>query len=335
MKRTISIIVIVCFVLAFVFGGIYWWSVNSTAPTESETQVSVVIPKGYSAMQIANILYDEGLIRNPLAFKIYVQFTGNSNAIQAGEYELPSNLSLPEIISELQKGPVEVWVTIPEGLRSEQVAARFANGLDKNEDEYGVFLDEFMSESVELEGYLFPDTYLFPKTSTATKVVGVLNSTFEAKINSDIKAAIAISPYSIGEIITMASLLERETITEAERPVVAGILWKRLEADWPLQVDAAVQYVVASRKCDVYDVECDWWPDLTKADISLNSPYNTYEYPGLPPSPIANPGLGSITAAATPVESEYWFYIHDGEGKIHYAETIEEHNSNIAKYLGK
>ena len=117
--------------------------------------------------------------------------------------------------------------------------------------------------------------------------------------------------------------------------MVAGILWKRIENDWPLQVDAANQYGVASVNCSPFDQECDWWPILTKSDIEADSPYNTYKYPGLPPSPIACPGLSSINAAVFPEDSGYWFYIHEPNGTIHYAETIEEHNSNIARYLGK
>jgi UPF0755 protein len=125
----------------------------------------------------------------------------------------------------------------------------------------------------------------------------------------------------------MASIIERETKTNEERPVVAGILWKRLENDWPLQVDATLQYAIANSET--------WWPILTKEDLEINSSYNSYKFTVLPPTPIASPGLSSIKASANPQDSDYWFYIHDPEAQIHYAETIEEHNNNIRKYLGK
>ncbi|MEJ2347990.1 MAG: endolytic transglycosylase MltG, partial [Patescibacteria group bacterium] len=146
--------------------------------------------------------------------------------------------------------------------------------------------------------------------------------------------AINNSGYNLNQIITLASLLERETITNEERPVVAGILWKRVEAGWPLQVDAAVQYAIATADCQG-KIECEWWPILTKEDLAINSSYNTYKYPGLPPAPIASPGLSSIKAAIFPEDSPYWFYLHDADGEIHYAETLEEHNANVSRYLGK
>jgi len=139
----------------------------------------------------------------------------------------------------------------------------------------------------------------------------------------------------IEEDLIMASLLERETITDDERPVVAGILFKRLEADWPLQVDAAVQYGVASSNLDSSGTTDEYWPILTSEDIDSDSKYNTYKYPGLPPAPISNPGISALEAAVAPEDSEYWYYIHDPDGNIHYAVTLEQHNENVRKYLGK
>ena len=133
----------------------------------------------------------------------------------------------------------------------------------------------------------------------------------------------------------MASLLERETLTGEERPIVAGILYNRLKAGWPLQVDAAVQYAMANAKCGEGAPECkDWWPrPITSADLELNSPYNLYLHPGLPPAPIASPGFASLKAVAFPEDSHYWFYLHGLDGNIHYARSLEEHNQNIVKYL--
>jgi UPF0755 protein len=141
------------------------------------------------------------------------------------------------------------------------------------------------------------------------------------------------SGMSINQAVVLASLLERETKTDAERPIVAGILMNRLDSDWPLQIDAAVQYAVASENCKFKTENCTWWPILTLEDLSVKSAYNTYKNQGLPPNPIANPGLSSLKAAFNPKENDYWYYIHDNQGQIHYARTLVEHNSNIAKYL--
>jgi UPF0755 protein len=129
------------------------------------------------------------------------------------------------------------------------------------------------------------------------------------------------------EAVTLASIIERETKTDAERPIVAGILINRLNAGMPLQVDAAVQYAIGTSK--------DWWPILGLTDLKINSPFNTYKFAGLPPAPIANPGLSSLKAAFAPTATSYWYYIHDSTGQIHYAKTLAEHNANIAKFLGR
>jgi UPF0755 protein len=145
------------------------------------------------------------------------------------------------------------------------------------------------------------------------------------------------SQYSLNDYATMASIIEREAKTNEERPVIAGILWKRLETDgWLIQADATVQYEIGSNNCERMVSDCeDWWPILTREDLEVLSPYNSYMVDNLPPTPIASPGLSSLKAAIFPVSSDYWFYIHDSEAKIHYAEDIGGHNVNVRRYLGK
>ena len=335
MKKAITVFIFVAFITVFLLGVSFWWNKNSSAPSSSNETKTVLIVKGTTADEIAQILYEEGVIKNPLAFKIYVQFTGNSQDIQAGEYELSLNKNVKLVTAQLLKGPVGVWITIPEGFRKEQIAQKFASTFGLQGEAYDAFIEEFMISSEGKEGFLFPDTYLFPKTTSAEKVVNMMSNTYEKKITDEIQEEVSVSAYSLSQLITMASIIERETKTDTERPVVAGILWKRLEADWPLQVDASVQYGVASVNCNPVNTKCDWWPILTKSDIDADSAYNTYKNSGLPPSPIASPGISSIKAAVFPEDSDHWFYIHDSDGTIHYAETIEEHNTNIARYLGK
>lgn len=281
---------------------------NSLKPVGTgQVSKSFLIPKGSSASQIGNNLEKEGLIRSSLAFKIYVQFSGKQRSISAGEFKLSPSMNLFEIVDTLQKGPIELWVTIPEGLRHEEIAAKFTEGLEKD----AAFQKELTSLFSTHEGYLFPETYLFPKEITAQKILDKMLSTFDAKVGQNVTK----------EQVIMASIIERETKGDAEKPVVAGILYKRIENGWPLQVDASIQYVKG-----------DWKPILV-ADKELNSSYNTYKYQGLPPGPISNPGLASIEAAMNPENSDYWYYLHEDDGTIHYAKTIEEHNANIRKYL--
>lgn len=276
------------------------------APSTDAKQVSFMVDKGSSITLIGNNLKKAGIIKNATVFKLYIRFTDIQNKIQAGEFELASNLTLIQIIEKLKKGPTEILVTIPEGLRREEIAMKYKEALKKDE----AFTKEFLSLTAVKEGYLFPDSYLFPQTASPAQVVNRMLATFDQKIKD----------VTYQQLI-VASLLERETFADSEKQIVAGIIYKRLENDWPLQIDATLQYIKG-----------DWKP-VYSIDKELNSPFNTYKNLGLPPSPIANAGYSSIMAAINPEESEYWYYIHDEDAKIHFAKDLNEHNANIAKYL--
>ena len=335
MKRLFVPLLLLIFLTFLVIAGFFWWTSNSKPPSKDTSLKNFLISKGTSASIIGERLYKEGFIHNPLAFKIYVQVTGASEKIPAGEYRLTANLSLPELVGELLKGPSEIWVTIPEGLRREEIVERYIQALEIKEPEAGDLRGEFLSLSKNDEGYLFPDTYLFPKTANASLIFKKMLEVFDTRIDAKLKDSISESSYSLRQIIILASIIERETKTDEERPIVAGILSKRLKAGWPLQTDATLQYAVASENCKLKIENCKWWPTLTEEDLNVNSPYNTYKYAGLPPTPIASPGTSSIKAVVYPQDSPYWFYIHDSGGQIHFAKTLEEHNSNIRTYLGK
>jgi len=314
----------------FSIGGLFWWIQNSKPVSSNEETVDFLVIRGRSASEIGHELYDKGLIKNALAFKFYVQLTGKSDQIQAGEFRLSPSYSLKETVHALSGPPLELWVTIPEGLRREEIVMRFINGLEKKGSDAANFRNEFLEESEGLEGYLFPDTYLLPRDVRAASVVSVLKSNFDKKMN-DIGHNFPAG-YDLNDIVVLASLIEREAITNRERSVIAGILYNRLENEWPLQVDAAVQYVKANTYCKG-KAECDWWPkNLTKDDLEIDSSYNTYIYSGIPPAPISNPGFESLKSAAEPTPNDYFFYIH-ADGEIYYAKTLQEHNSNIERYL--
>lgn len=315
--------------------GFAWW-VNATSPAGSDTTLrSFVIPKGLGATGIADKLAAEGLINNTVAFKIYTRVNNLAGKIPAGEYRVAPSMNLTQLITALTSGPYEIWVTVPEGLRREQVAIKFATEFGKNPAEAQQFIDEFLAVTPADEGRLFPDTYLVPPSASASAVAALLRSTFAKKMTDEIQVGIENQGLSVAQGITLASLIERETLNSSERPMVAGILLNRLNAGWPLQVDATIQYILATRACQSDILGCEtWWPkDITKADLAIVSPYNTYKVAALPPAPIANPSLTSLEAVAFPINNNYWFYLHDASGAIHYGSTLEEHNANIAKYL--
>ena len=325
MKRFLTPLILLVFAISILVSGVIWWQGATGASSMDSSKSRFLITKGMTAGEIAVELENAGLVKSELVFRIYVQVTGVSKSIPSGEYDIPKNLRLSEVVNVLLAGPSEVWVTIAEGLRREEIAEKVVSALNISTAESATFRAKFLEHSADLEGFLFPDTYLFPKDVDAQKVIQKLVDVFNQKAGET----------TIKQVI-LASLIERETKGNQEKPIVAGIILKRLTAGWPLQIDAAVQYAVAADRCLPSPVDCsNWWPVVTKTDLEVDSPYNTYKYQGLPPTPISNPGLASIKAAKAPEESMYWYYIHDDTGQIHYAATLEEHNSNIRKYLGK
>lgn len=273
--------------------------------------------------EIAQNLEEEGLVRSSLAFQFVAAKLGITRKIQAGDYRLNPKMSPGEIAQELTHGTLDRWITLIEGWRREQVVGKLAEGLRGEQSQFNQ--EEFLVLTRELEGSLFPDTYLVPKDADAQKVVELLMANFNKKtkdLNLDQEALI------------LASIIEREAKHVEDRPMVAGVLVNRLKVGMLLQADAAVQYAVATQNCQLKTDSCVWWPaKLTGEDLQINSSYNTYRYAGLPPAPICSPGLASIKAALDPQETDYWFYLSDREGNMHYAKTLEGHNENIKKYL--
>ena len=307
----------------FVMSGTLFLALSRPVDPQTQEKERFVIPKGQAVSVIGSRLQTAGLIKNSLVFQVIVKKENLDNKIQAGSFDLSPNMSTAEIAFELTQGTNDIWVTIPEGWRREEIAQSLA------EQELEVFsADEFLSLTAGDEGRLFPDTYLIPRQASAEQIGLLLGQTFERKVVKGLADEIVSSDYSFDEALVMASIVEREARGEEELPVVAGILWNRVELGMPLQADATLQYIKGYS-----GVEDSWWVPPTAADKTLNSIYNTYRYPGLPPQPIANPGLMAIEAALHPAVTDYLYYLHDRTGEIHYARTLEEHNKNVATYL--
>ena len=333
-KKSFIILSVIIFFAFFIFGAIFWVKSSLDPKSSTENFQSFLVSKGASAESIAQKLETGGFIKNAFAFKLYVQVTGKSRAIGSGEYSISPSMSVAEILKALSSAPLELWVTVPEGLRREEIVGKFVDGLSKKGDDADTFRQEFLAESDGQEGMLFPDTYLFPKEVSGTVVAKRMKTTFDTKL-SDYSSKINTSKLTLNQIVTLASILERETVTDEERPIVAGILLNRFDIGMPLQVDATVQYAMANVRCKG-KADCDWWPrPILRDDLDIDSPFNTYKHAGLPPSPIANPGLSALKAAIFPADTPYFYYIHDADEKIHYAKTLDEHNQNVRVYLGK
>ena len=284
-----------------------------------------MINRGESITSIAQRLEKEGLIRNKWVFLFYLQLNNQANKIQAGSFRFSPDNSLVQIVDQLKRGRVDVWLTILEGWRREEIAERMAEKL-------GIDQEEFLAATRGKEGYLFPDSYLIPVNTSAERVVAILEKNFQKKWQPLQKEAAKLE-LTQDQIVTLASIIEREVKFDQDRSIVAGILIKRWQAGWPLQVDATIQYAKANINCRQSSNSCNWWPQITKADLKINSPYNTYLYRGLPPTPICNPSLASLKAVINYQPTDYWFYLSDSSGKIHFAKTLEEHQLNIKRYI--
>lgn len=323
--------------LVLTLSGFGWWK-WATAPVNPDDKevVAFTIEKGEPVREIAKRLRIERLVRDPIAFFLVVKRLGIEEEIQAGRYNLDRSKNTYELAWALTSGSFDIRVTIPEGWRSEEILTYLKNQPFDNKEKWTLPLTAWE----ESEGYLFPDTYFFSPQMAPEEVRERFGENFDKRVRVGLVEEFRNSQMSLDEILILASLVEREVKTESDRPVVSGILLKRLKSEWSLDVDASVQYAVATVDCregrergEEAVEKCDWWPEVRGEDLEIDSPYNTYRYKGLPPTPIANPGLASIKAVLNPVETDYWYYLSDSSGKIHYARTLEEQNANIERYL--
>ncbi|MGB9883397.1 MAG: endolytic transglycosylase MltG [Microgenomates group bacterium] len=314
---------LVLIILAFVFIFFYSFYKQATLPVnknDQSTKIFVITP-GQSLQKISDNLEKENLIRSKLVFYLVVKQLGIEKNIQAGDFRLSPSMDLFQIAKNLTHGTLDVWVTLIEGTRKEEMAQVISKKLDIPEI-------EFIKQAKE--GYLYPDTYLIPKNADAQMVINILQKNFNQKVNNEIKNKINDKGLTVDQGIILASLVEREAKHKEDKQKVASILLKRLKNDWPLQVDATIQYALG------YQIkEKTWWKKyLTTEDLKIDSPYNTYKNKGLPPTPICNPGLDSILAVANAdINTPYWYYLSDNNSNMHYAITLEEHEQNIKKYL--
>ncbi|MDP2676747.1 MAG: endolytic transglycosylase MltG [bacterium] len=309
------------------------------------------IEEGRGLREIAASLRSHNVIRSPLLFSVLVMAFGYERDIKAGLYYFEQPLSLIDIMYRLTDGNYEVTpfrATIAEGATVYGMGLFFeergffsaedfwrAAGLHSlhygNNGEYLPLANDYSikTDLLEakpagegLEGFLFPDTYFFPPGVSPQGVVHAMLENFDRKITSELREAIKNQGKDFYDVLIMASIIEREAFDGDDGRIISGILWKRLEQDYPLQVDAVLSYVTGRGSFE-----------LSIDDLNIDSPYNVYKRLGLPPTPISNPGLEAIEAAIFPEESDYWYYLHDAEGQAHYAKTFEEHKENKTRYL--
>ncbi len=293
---------------------------NTISFSDNEKELKVTIERGMGVSEISEYFVKEGIIKNPIILKVYL-FLNKNKKIEAGYYRVPTeNLNLIKLVDFLQDGTFERKLTFIEGWRTEEYIDYLRKQIN---DE---FADEFANSSYLKEGYMFPDTYIIEEDYPANSLASWMRNTFNKRVTPDLIGTAELRGLTLDDVVIIASILEREMNIKKDRPKVAGILIKRWESGWPLQADATVQYAKGTKS--------DWWPPVGRDDLrAIQSPYNTYINKGLPPAPISNPSLDSIQSVINYEKTPYWFYITGKDGITHYAETLEQHNDNVAKYL--
>jgi UPF0755 protein len=321
--RGALILLLVLVVLAAGVFGLYRYAVGASGPTR---QVALEIAEGSTAADVGNLLEGRGVIRSALAFRVSAQLRGFGSDIQAGSYELTTNMAIAEVFDVLEEGPLveTVSMTIPEGLEITEIAATAGEALGLDPARFqraatsGTFtLEPYLPEGTDsVEGFLFPKTYDFgPDGLSEEAVIERLLAQFEeeaATLDWSRTEDLGLTHY---ETVIVASLIEREARVPRDRANISAVIHNRLREGMPLQIDATIQYALPEEN-----------RELTFEDYEFESPYNTYLHPGLPPTPIASPGLASLEAALDPADADYlYFVVTDPEtGRHAFAETYQE-----------
>ena len=306
-----------------------------------------MIEPGETALAVASRLEEEGFVSDAGLFRNYMRYHGIDQRLAAGDFEIAKNMTMPEIAEQLQRAHYEeIVLTIPEGMRAEEVAdlldvkgvmdgqefLALVRGGSASVDALGDY-PWLPAGLPTLEGYLFPDTYRLPARAKPVDLVRRMLDNFQNRVTDETLALAAKAGRSVEQVINMAAIVEREAPLADDRPLVASVYWNRLDGRCAkeavgnyLQADPTVQYAAGRPG--------EWWwkPPSVEAYQTVQSPYNTYLWPGLPPTAIASPGLSAIRAAAAPADTAYCFFVATGDGAHVYATTLAEHQANVARY---
>jgi UPF0755 protein len=328
---TIGIIASLLFGAAAGYATWAWHIAHLAYRGYDESEIVVDIGSGQGAQQILNHLEEKGVIRSALLARFYLQLILESPSLLAGEYSFTEPLNTPQILAKLMNGEVITHpVTVMEGLTIEETAKHLADsGFGQFESFMSLvsspdFIVDWDPEAVSLEGYLFPDTYSFARNTTERVVIQSMVETFRRRCAYLFEDLAQDEQKSLRQIVTLASIVEKEAQVDSERPTIAGVYANRLRIGMALYADPTVIYGLK--------LLGRWDGNLRRKDLAVESPYNTYRNAGLPPGPIASPGLASLKAAAAPADVKYLYFVSRNDGTHVFAESLAEHNRNVYRW---
>ena len=328
-KIIVAIIVILIIIATFVVIQVGPYNKNN------KDDIVIDIPTGSTLSQVTDILKENNLIKNKTLFKLYIRISNNTSKLKSGKYLFNQSYSNKEIVKDLSEGKIYNYgtkITIPEGSTSFEIIDILTKNKLGNKNTYEKLINnpkEFVEkfkflddeQIISLEGFLYPSTYYFDEDVTEKEVLNYMLETFKSKYSEKLQKRQEEMKKSLYEIINLASIVEKEAVLDEDRPIIASVFYNRIKIGMPLQSDATIQYAFEERK-----------KSITYDDLKIDSPYNTYKVKGLPPTPIANPGIKSIEAVLYPADTEYLYFVATIEGGNTYSKTYEEHIKNVEQY---
>jgi peptidoglycan lytic transglycosylase G len=333
-RRLFSIVALVIVLLAAAAAVALWldWTqMHEPYQGYSGPEQFVTIRQGASSSEIGRQLAAAQVVRDPRVFRAALWWTGRGRSLKAGEYRFDHALTPLEVLDVLVRGDVyTLRLTFPEGLNIEEMAKLYASrGFGKGSDFVEAArnvqrIREFDDKASDLEGYLFPETYALPRHISAARLIDLMVDRFLAVYDDRMRARASAEGLTARQVVTLASLVEKETGKPEERPLVAAVYRNRMKIGMPMQADPTVVYALL--KAHRYD------GNIRREDLSLDSRYNTYKYAGLPPGPIASPGKTSLEAALMPADMPYLYFVSRNDGSHVFAHTLDEHNANVRKF---
>ncbi|CEO34316.1 endolytic transglycosylase MltG [Paraclostridium sordellii] len=333
-KVSIKVIAIITIAILAIIGGYIYIQIGPY-DRQSKKEVVVEIPSGATLTNVTDILKDNKLIKNKALFKVVAKISPEKSGVKAGKYLLKQNYSNSKILDILTSGKFHndgIKVTIPEGLTYKEVIKYLTDkGIGKKEvyeqliNNPKEFYDKFKflnkPDIKSLEGFLYPDTYYFNKTDNEKEVLSDMLERFNKIYTNKFKEEQKARGLTLQQVVNLASIIEKEAVLDEDRPMIASVFYNRLKIGMPLQSDATIQYIFEERK-----------ERVMYKDLKIDSPYNSYINKGLPPTPIANPGVKSIEAVLNPSQSDYLYFVATVDGKNNYSKTYDEHLKYVENY---
>lgn len=334
MTRLLKYLLLLLVVVAVIGGAATYFGVNRVyQPYKgfTEAEIFVDVPAGAGPAAIGQRLVEAGVVRDAMTFRVALWLSGRARELKAGEYRFADPMTATDVIDKIARGDVyRRLITFREGLTIPEMARVFdESGFGTAEDFIKAARDPAPIRAIDasapdLEGYLFPETYMLPRDTPATALVAQMVALFEKAFTRDMRDAVNARGLTIREAVTVASLVEKETAVDAERPLVAAVYLNRHRIGMPMQADPTVIY--ALQRAGRYN------GNIRREDLQFDSPYNTYRHPGLPPGPIAAPGRAALEAVAKPADVDYLYFVSKNDGSHVFARTLDEHNRNVREW---